>query len=74
VGVSTESVALTYGLEFVPLRQVRYDLALLEEYMPQEPVRQLLSTLQHRWVRSQLAMLGGYDTTGTGEVRSVAAD
>lgn len=66
VGVSTEAMALTYGLGFVPLRQVRYDLALLEEYIQQEPVRQLLSTLQHRWVRSQLAMLGGYDTTTTG--------
>src|SRR5205814_5646561 len=52
-GVSTASVAAIYGLDFVPLRRVRYDLALLEEYLQQEPVRQLLSTLQHRWVRSQ---------------------
>ena len=74
VGVSTEAIALTYGLGFVPLRQVRYDLALLEEYVQQEPVRQLLSTLKHRWVRSQLAMLGGYDTTTTGEIITVAAE
>jgi len=74
VGVSTEAVALTYGLGFVPLRQVRYDLALLEEYTHQEPVRQLLSTLQHRWVRSQLSILGGYDTTTTGDITSVASE
>ncbi len=73
-GVGTEAVARTYGLDFVPLRQVRYDLALLEEYMHQEPVRQLLSTLQHRWVRSQLSILGGYDTTTTGEMTRLESE
>lgn len=74
VGVSTAAVAAIYGLGFVPLRQVRYDLAFLEETLQHEPVRQLLGTLQHRWVRSQLSVLGGYDTTWTGEVRSVAPE
>lgn len=67
VGVSTEAIAETYGLDFVFLRQVRYDLVLLEETLLQEPVRQLLSTLQHRRIRSQLSLLGGYDTSLTGE-------
>ncbi len=71
VGVSTASVAATYGLSFVPLRQVRYDLAVLEESLGQEPIRQLLGTLHHRWVRSQLGVLGGYDTTRTGEMVAV---
>ncbi len=70
-GVSTEATALTYGLGFVPLRQVRYDLVFLEESLQLEPVRQLLSTLQHRWVRSQLAAMGGVDTTQTGESLTV---
>jgi molybdate-binding protein/DNA-binding XRE family transcriptional regulator len=67
-GVSSASVAAAYGLDFVPLREARYDLAILKEYLEQEPVRQLLGTLDHRWVRSQLAVLGGYDTSRTGEV------
>ena len=71
VGVSTAAIAQTYGLGFVPLRQVRYDLALLEESLQQEVVRQLLSTLQHRWVRSQLALMGGFDTSMTGEISPV---
>lgn len=71
VGVSTAAVAGIYGLDFVPLRRVRYDLALREEYLLQEPVRQLLSTLHHRWVRTQLSLLSGYDTTHTGEVCKV---
>lgn len=72
-GVSTAAIAQAYGLGFLPLCQVRYDLAMLEETLQQEPIRQLLSTLQHRWVRSQLALLGGYDTTRTGEVLPVSA-
>ena len=31
-------------------------------------VQALLGTLDNRWVRAQLAALGGYDTTRTGEV------
>jgi putative molybdopterin biosynthesis protein len=68
VGLSASSVAATYGLGFVPLQAVRYDLALRTSSLTHEPVRQLLDTLHHRWVRSQLEALGGYDTTHTGEV------
>jgi len=67
-GVSTAAIATAYGLGFVPLREVRYDLALMKESLDHPPVRQLLGTLHHRWVRSQLRMLGGYNTTRTGEV------
>jgi putative molybdopterin biosynthesis protein len=66
-GVSSAGVAAAFGLGFVPLREVRYDLAILKDYLGHEPVRQLLATLDHRWVRSQLSVLGGYDTARTGE-------
>jgi molybdate-binding protein/DNA-binding XRE family transcriptional regulator len=67
-GVTTTCVARAFGLPFIPLKQVRYDLAVLQEYVSHAPVRQLFSTLEHRWVRSQLSVLGGYDTSRTGEV------
>lgn len=67
-GVTTSSVAQAFGLPFVPLKEVRYDLAVLQEYVSHAPVRQLFSTLEHRWIRSQLQVLGGYDTSRTGEV------
>src|SRR5207244_3232685 len=38
-GVSSASVAAAYGLDFVPLREARYDLALFREYLEDEPVR-----------------------------------
>lgn len=67
-GVTTAAVAAAYDLEFLPLHEVRYDLALLRQYLDYEPVRQLLGTLDHRWVRSQLNVLVGYNTARTGEV------
>jgi putative molybdopterin biosynthesis protein len=72
VGLSTSSVAATYGLSFLPLQAVRYDLALRTTSLAHEPVRQLLDTLHHRWIRSQLQALGGYDTTHTGEITQVS--
>ncbi len=67
-GVTAASVAAAFGLDFVPLHRVRYDIAVRKEYLEEPPVQQLLATLGHRWVRSQLEALGGYDTTHTGEV------
>ena len=70
-GISAESVAAIYGLDFVPLRSVRYDLALRKATLDFEPMQQLLGTLRHRWIQSQLRALGGYDTTHTGDIIEV---
>ncbi|HLO83968.1 MAG TPA: substrate-binding domain-containing protein [Nostocaceae cyanobacterium] len=68
VGISTASVAAAFGLGFIPLHQSRYDLVILKEYLEESPVQQLLSTLGHRLVHSQLEVLGGYDISKIGEV------
>jgi putative molybdopterin biosynthesis protein len=67
-GISTASIAAAFGLGFIPLHRSRYDLVILKEYLEESPVQQLLSTLGHRRVHSQLAVLGGYDTSKTGEI------
>ncbi|MBF2084357.1 substrate-binding domain-containing protein [Thermoleptolyngbya sp. C42_A2020_037] len=69
-GVSTASVAAAFGLEFIPLHRSRYDLVTLQPYLEEAPVQQLLSTLGHRRVLSQLQRLGGYDTSQTGDILS----
>lgn len=71
VGVSTASLAAAYGLGFVPIREVRYDLAVLTATLDHEPVRQLLGTLHHNRMRTQLARQGGYNTAQTGETVAV---
>ncbi len=67
-GVSASSVADMFQLEFIPLRQSRYDLVTFKSYLEEFPVKQLLATLGHRRVLSQLEILGGYNTDLTGEV------
>ncbi|MGF1587862.1 MAG: substrate-binding domain-containing protein [Pleurocapsa sp.] len=67
-GVSTASVAAAFGLGFIPLHRSRYDLVILKPYLEVAPVQQLLGTLGHRQVLSQLQALGRYDTSQTGEV------
>ena len=67
-GVSTAAVAAAFGLGFIPLHRSRYDLVVLQPYLDEAPVQQLLGTLGHRRVLLQLEALGGYDTSQTGEV------
>lgn len=67
-GVSAAAVANMFKLGFVPLRQSHYDLVTLKPYLEEPPVQQLLGTLGHSRVISQLEILGGYDTQLTGEV------
>lgn len=68
VGVSAASIASMFKLDFVPLRKSHYDLVTFKSYLEEAPVQQLLGTLGHRRVLSQLEVLGGYDTQLTGEV------
>ncbi len=67
-GISTASVAATFGLDFISLHQARYDLVILKEYLEESPVKQFLSILGHRLVQSQIEILGGYDISNIGEV------
>ncbi len=67
-GVSNAAIAAAFDLDFMPLHQSRYDLVVLKEYLELAPVERLFSTLNNRWVHSQLKVLAGYDTGHTGEV------
>ncbi|MBW4595085.1 MAG: helix-turn-helix domain-containing protein [Brasilonema angustatum HA4187-MV1] len=67
-GISTASVATAFGLEFIPWHSSRYDLVILKEYLQEPPVQQLLNTLERRSVHSQLEIIGGCDTSKTGDL------
>jgi molybdate-binding protein/DNA-binding XRE family transcriptional regulator len=70
-GVSAESLAGLFGLDFAPLRSVRYDIAVLDDPSAEANIREFSATLAHRWVRTQLRVLGGFDTSKTGETVAV---
>jgi molybdate-binding protein/DNA-binding XRE family transcriptional regulator len=67
-GVSAAAIATAFGLGFVPLQQVRYDIVILQEYFHDALVEQLLNTLNSHRFRAQLQALGGYDTQHTADI------
>ncbi|MBE3597274.1 MAG: helix-turn-helix domain-containing protein [Limnochordaceae bacterium] len=67
-GVVPAAVAAAYALDFVPLQEARFDVAIPDEWLTLEPVRQLLATLSLRALRRQLELAGGFTTERTGEL------
>jgi putative molybdopterin biosynthesis protein len=68
VGVGIRSAAQLFGLDFVPLQAVRYDLVVPKAYLNSHPtLSNLFDTIVSRSFRAEIAALGGYDTRDTGK-------
>jgi molybdate-binding protein len=65
VGLATRDAALAFGLDFVPLAEERYDLALPREALSDARVARLFDALTSTAFRHELAALG-YDTRTAG--------
>ncbi len=68
--VATRSAAMTFGLDFVPLRSERYDFAMRRETLEHPAAQAFLDVLQRAALRRKLEVLAGYDTAQTGMVRN----
>jgi molybdate-binding protein len=68
VGIALRAAAEVYGLAFVPLAHVRFDLVIPRTVLGHPAVSMLLELLQGRALREELAALPGYEVTQTGEV------
>lgn len=66
--LATRSAARTFGLDFVPLRSERYDLAMRKRTADLPAVKAFLDVLQRATLRRKLETLAGYDTSETGAV------
>lgn len=66
-GVGVRAAALAFGLDFIPLAEERFDLVLPAELADDARVVRLLDLLSGRAFRRELAALGGYDATQTGD-------
>lgn len=66
VGVATRDVAIARGLDFVPLAEERYDLALPLVALADPRLQRLLDVMSAASTRRELAALG-YDLRGSGE-------
>lgn len=70
-GLAVLSAAQALDLDFVPVAQERYDLAILEEYYDTPMLQALLRIVREdRDFREQIVNMGGYDTSEMGKVIS----
>jgi putative molybdopterin biosynthesis protein len=68
-GLAVLSAARALGLDFIPVEQERYDLAILEAYYDTPRLRALLSLIREdRAFREQIVAMGGYDIRDMGKV------
>lgn len=69
VGVTIRVAAEAYGLGFVPLREERYDLVILEREAQSLPVKAMLEALNSRRFAREVSQLCAYDTDQMGQVQ-----
>ena len=70
VGVAVRAAANALGLDFLPLRQERYDLVIPNVHLDHPGVLALLEALKRRSLRTQIEALGGYDVAEMGTPRA----
>ncbi len=68
-GLAIESAARQLKLDFVPLAEERFDLAMRRRDYFEPPVQRLLGFTRNPRFADQAGKLGGYDIAGVGTVR-----
>jgi molybdate-binding protein/DNA-binding XRE family transcriptional regulator len=66
-GIGLELAARAFGLDFVPVSEVRFDLVIPAVHVGHPAVQAMLDVLQSRSLREDLAALPGYETRNTGD-------
>lgn len=66
-GVTIRVAAEAYGLAFIPLREERYDLVVLQDESELGPVQAMFEALNSRRFARELSQLCGYDTSEMGK-------
>lgn len=67
-GVTIRVAAQAYGLNFIPIREERYDLVIPAREMEWVPVKAMLDALNSSRFSRELSELCAYDTRRTGSV------
>jgi putative molybdopterin biosynthesis protein len=68
-GIAFRAVALSAGLEFVPLLWERFDLVVRQRHYFRPPMQALLTFLRTPALKQRAGELGGYDVAEAGTVR-----
>ena len=65
-GIGVHAAASALGLDFLPLEEERYDLAIPNHFLNEFAVQTLLDLLRMRSVQRKVETLAGYDISGMG--------
>jgi molybdate-binding protein/DNA-binding XRE family transcriptional regulator len=68
VGVSIRLGADAYGLHFLPYRDERYDLVIMEREAESTPIKAMLDALNSRRFAREVSQLCAYDTAQMGQI------
>jgi len=71
-GVCTSSVAEAYGLQFVPIANEDYELAVKCDMLNDPRICTLISLIQSPAYKTTLEKIGGYNSSQTGMIRSLS--
>lgn len=67
-GLGIQSAAVSLGLDFIPIGEERYDLAIPTEYFELELMQKMLDVIRSRAFKEEVLALGGYDVRDTGKL------
>jgi putative molybdopterin biosynthesis protein len=71
LGLAVYAAARAANLDFIPLLEERFDLVIPEEHYRNPLLAPALETINSAAFRREVAALGGYDTSHTGESQAV---
>ena len=66
VGLGIQSAAMALGLDFIPIGEERYDLAIPTEYLDYPLMQKMLDVIRSEEFKTEVQALGGYDIRDTG--------
>ncbi len=67
-GIGIQAAAQAVDLDFIPIKDERYDIVLLNEYLSLRPVQALLDIIRSERFRVLLKDMDGYDFRDTGKM------
>lgn len=67
-GLGVYSASAMMGLEFIPICNEEYDLAIPEEYIDSDIINEFIETIKSKEFNEKLNELGGYDYSNTGKI------
>lgn len=59
---------MALGLDFIPIGEERYDLAIPTKYLDYPLMQKMLDVIRSEEFKTEVLALGGYDTRDTGRI------